>query len=57
MYVDDTDLIHWSRIPVFTPKELITTAQTTTFAWGGLAIATGSNKTGKMLRLLPFVLV
>ena len=63
MYVDDTDLIHWSRTPVCTPKELIAAAQTATYAWGGLAIATGAaiksekNKIGKMLRLLPFVLV
>jgi hypothetical protein len=42
MYVDDTDLIHWSRIPGSTPEELIAAAQTATYAWGGLAIATGA---------------
>ncbi len=42
MYVDDTDLIHWSRTPGCTPEELIAAAQTTTYAWGGLAIATGA---------------
>jgi hypothetical protein len=42
MYVNDTNLIHWSRTPIFNPKELITTAQTATYTWGGLAIATGA---------------
>ena len=42
MYVEDTDLIHWSRIPGCTPEELIAAAQTATYAWGGLAIATGA---------------
>ena len=42
MYVDDTDLIHWSRIPGCSPEELIAAAQTATYAWGGLAIATGA---------------
>ncbi len=42
MYVDDTDLIHWSRTPDCNPKELITAAQTATYAWGELAIATGA---------------
>ena len=42
MYVDDTDLIHWSRSLVCTPEELIAAAQTATYAWGGLAIATGA---------------
>ncbi len=42
MYVYDTDLIHWSRTPDCNPKELIATAQTATYAWGGLAIATGA---------------
>ncbi len=42
MYVDDTDLIHWSRTPDCNPKELIPAAQTATYAWGGLAIATGA---------------
>jgi hypothetical protein len=42
MYVDDTDLIHWSRTLGCNPKELIAAAQTATYAWGGLAIATGA---------------
>jgi hypothetical protein len=42
MYVNDTDLIHWSRIPICNPKELISAAQTATYAWGGLAITTGA---------------
>ncbi len=42
MYVDDTDLIHWSRTLGCTPKELIAAAQTATYAWGGLGIATGA---------------
>ena len=42
MYVDDTDLIHWSRSLVCTPEELIAAALTATYAWGGLAIATGA---------------
>jgi hypothetical protein len=42
MYVDDTDLIHWSRSSVCTPEELIAAAQTATYAWGGLVIATGA---------------
>jgi hypothetical protein len=42
MYVDDTDLIHWSRTPDCNPEELIAAAQTATYAWGGLAIATGA---------------
>jgi hypothetical protein len=41
-YVDDTDLIHWSRTLDCNPKELIAEAQTATYAWGGLAIATGA---------------
>jgi hypothetical protein len=40
MYVDDTDLIHLSRIPICNPKELIAAVQTVTYALGGLAIAT-----------------
>jgi hypothetical protein len=40
MYVDDTDLVHWSCLPLCSPVELIATAQTATYAWGGLAIAT-----------------
>jgi hypothetical protein len=42
MYVNDTDLVHWSSLPSCTPVELIAAAQTTTYAWGGLAIATGA---------------
>ncbi len=44
MYVDDTDIIHWSRTPDCNPKELIAAAQTATYArgGGGLAIATGA---------------
>jgi hypothetical protein len=42
MYVNDTDLVHWSSLPSCTPVKLIATAQTTTYAWGGLAIATGA---------------
>jgi hypothetical protein len=42
MYIDDTDLIHWYRVPSCTPAELIAAAQTATYAWGGLAIATGA---------------
>jgi hypothetical protein len=41
MYVDDTDLVHWSSLPSCTPVELIVAVQTATYAWGGLAIATG----------------
>ena len=42
MYVDDTDLIHWSSTPSCNPEKLIAAAQTATYAWGGLAIATGA---------------
>jgi hypothetical protein len=42
MYVDDTDLIHWSRTPDCNPKEVIAAAQTATYAWGDLGIATGA---------------
>jgi hypothetical protein len=42
MYFDDTDLIHWSCTPICYPKELIAAAQTATYTWGGLAIATGA---------------
>ncbi len=42
MYVDDTDLIHWARCPSCSPDQLIATAQTATYAWGGLAITTGA---------------
>jgi hypothetical protein len=42
MYVDDTDLVHWTSVPSCTPTEIIAAAQTATYAWGGLAIATGA---------------
>jgi hypothetical protein len=42
MYVDDTDLIHWAWCPSYSPDQLIAAAQTATYAWGGLAIATGA---------------
>jgi hypothetical protein len=42
MYVDNTDLVHWSRLPFCSPVELIAAAQTATYAWDGLAIATGA---------------
>ena len=42
MYVDDTNLVHWSSMPSCTPAKLTAAAQTATYAWGGLAIATGT---------------
>jgi hypothetical protein len=42
MYIKDTDLIHWSVQPSCNLSELIATAQTVTYAWGSLAIATGA---------------
>jgi hypothetical protein len=42
MYVNNTDLVHWSSLPSCTPVKLIAAAQTATYAWGGLAIATGA---------------
>jgi hypothetical protein len=42
MYVDDTNIIHWSRTPICNPEELIPTVQTATYTWGGLAITTGA---------------
>ncbi len=42
MYVDNTNLVHWSSMPSCTPAELIAAAQTVTYVWGGLAIATGA---------------
>ncbi len=42
MYVDYTNLVHWSSMPSCTPTELIAATQTVTYAWGGLAIATGA---------------
>jgi hypothetical protein len=48
MYLDNTDLVHWSNLPSCTPGELIPATQTTTYAWGGLAIATdAAMKPGK----------
>ncbi len=42
MYIDNINLIHWSRQPFCSPVELIVTSQTATYAWGGLAVATGA---------------
>ncbi len=42
MYVDNTNLVHWSSMLSCTHTELIAAAQTATYAWGGLAIATGA---------------
>jgi hypothetical protein len=42
MYVDNTDLVPWSCLPFCSPVELIVAVQTDTYAWGGLAIATGA---------------
>jgi hypothetical protein len=42
MYVGNTDLVHWSLLPFCSPVELIAAVQTVTYAWGGLAIATGA---------------
>ncbi len=42
MYVDDTDMIHWAQNPSCSPGNLIAAAQTATYAWGGLVIATGA---------------
>jgi hypothetical protein len=42
IYVDDTNLVHWSSMPSCTPVELIAAAQTATYVWGGLAIAAGA---------------
>jgi hypothetical protein len=42
MYVNDTNLIHWSSTPICNPEELIAVAQTATYTWGGLAITTGA---------------
>ncbi len=41
-YVDDTDLVHWSSVSLCAPTELIAATQAATYAWGGLAIATGA---------------
>ena len=42
MFVNDTDLVHWSSMPSCTPTEVIAAAQTATYAWEELAIATGA---------------
>ncbi len=42
MYIDDTDMVHWSSLLSCTPDKLIAATQTATYAWGGLAIATGA---------------
>jgi hypothetical protein len=41
MYIDNTDLIHWSSQPSCNPSKLIAAAQTVTYVWG-LAIARGA---------------
>ena len=41
MYMDDTNLVHWSSMPSCTPVEFIAATLTAHYAWGGLAIATG----------------
>jgi hypothetical protein len=42
MYVNNADLVHWLNLPSCTLGKLIATMQTTTYTWGGLAIATGA---------------
>ncbi len=42
IYIDNTDLIHWSGQPSCSPSKLIAAAQTATYAWVSLAIATGA---------------
>ncbi len=42
MYIDNTDLIHWAGWPSCSPSKLIATAQSTTYARGSLATATGA---------------
>jgi hypothetical protein len=42
MYVNDTYLILWAGQPSYSPSKLIAAAQTATFAWGSLDIATGA---------------
>ncbi len=42
MYVNNTDLIHWSCQPFCSLVKLIVASQTLTYAWGGLAIAMGA---------------
>jgi hypothetical protein len=41
MYVDDTDLLHWTESPATNPKELIEFVQWATMDYGCLAQATG----------------
>jgi hypothetical protein len=40
-----TILVHWWNHSSCTPGKLIAAAQTATYAWGGLAIATGAAMT------------
>ncbi len=42
MFIKDTDLIHWADQPSCSPSKLIASAQTATYSWGSLAIATGA---------------
>jgi hypothetical protein len=42
MYVDKTNLIHWSCQPFCSLVELIVASHTKTYAWGGLAVAKGA---------------
>ncbi len=42
IYINNTDLIHWSGQSSCSPSKLISTAQTATYAWGSLAIAIGA---------------
>ncbi len=57
MYVEDTDLVHWSSVPSCTPTELIEAAQTVTSAWGGCYCNRCCNETGEMLRPISFYTV
>jgi hypothetical protein len=58
MYVDNTNLVHWSSMPSCTPAELIAVTQTATYAWGGACYCNRCcNETREMLRLFPFILV
>lgn len=41
MYVDDTDLLHWTASPEATDKEIIALVQKETTQWGMLSQATG----------------
>ena len=42
VYVNNTYLIHWAGQPSCSPSKLIAAAQTATYAWGSLAIASGA---------------